>query len=165
VTADCEAVRRAALGGAEPSAASAAHVASCASCGAELAGVAALAAALAGAERAAPPSGLVARVLVAAEPLLDEHARQARARRGFDWRRLALALAPAVVVLPLVVALDVLLIRGAYDLLAALLPRALTTYIVASYGLLLVALAGLTFGAIPLLVQRQSARSWKEGHV
>ncbi len=161
----CDEVRAAALRGEPASAAHAEHLAICASCREEQAGLARLASALAFEEPPAPPPGLVARTLAAAAPLLDEHARAVRARAALSWRRLALALAPAVLVLPVLVAADVWLLRSAYELLATLLPAPLTAYLVGSYALLLAALLFFTFAAIPLLVQRQSVGPWKEGHV
>lgn len=161
----CDEVRAAALRGDPGSAEHAAHLAACASCREERAGLERLASALAAEATPAPPPGLVARTLAATAPLLDERARALRAPATLSWRRLALALAPAVLVLPVLVAADLLLLRGVYELLATLLPASLTAYLVGSYALLLAALLFFTFAAIPLLVQRQSAPSWKEGHV
>jgi len=165
----CDAVRAAALRGTALSPEDAEHVASCAACAAEAPGVATLCVALAATPEADAPTARVSRVLAASAPYLAayaaEHARAIDVRRPFDWARLGRALVPAVLVLPLLIVLDIALLRGAHDVLATILPAAVTKYIVASYALLLVALAGLAFGAIPLLVERQNARVWKEGHV
>ncbi|MEW6270682.1 MAG: hypothetical protein AB1689_15475 [Thermodesulfobacteriota bacterium] len=166
---DCEAILIALLRGEPPSDEESAHVGRCARCAPLAPGLRAAALALAPAVAPVePPPGLTERVLRAATPLLVEGAHAARRAAGaatFDGRRLAAALAPAVLAFPLLVLFDVLLLRAAHALLAELLPAPLTTYLVASYAALLAALACLTFGAIPLLVQRQAYAPWKEGHV
>jgi hypothetical protein len=171
VSHDCDDFLLAALRGAATSDAARGHRASCGRC-------AGLAPALPEVERtlralddAAPPPDLAARVLAAAAPLLVANAQAERGQRAtaatarFDGVRLATALVPAVLLFPLLVLADVLLLRLLHGLLATLLPQPVTTYLVASYAALLAALVCLTFGAIPLLVQRQGAAPWKEGHV
>jgi hypothetical protein len=178
VNVDCERFLRAALRGDALDAGALAHRARCADCAALPASLPDLARALASRPVVEPPSDLSARVLAAATPALLENARAAREQRvaaapRLDGRRLARALLPAVLLFPLVVLVDVLLLRALHDALASLLPQGITTYLVASYAALLAALVCLTFGAIPLLVQRQEAllvqrqgaASWKEGHV
>jgi len=166
---DCDAILAALLRGALVDDAESAHVAGCAHCGALAPGLMTLARDLAAAPPPLLPPGLTERVLHAAAPLLASHARAARAAQvtaSFDGRQLATALLPAVLLFPLLVLADVALLRTAHQLLATLLPLPLTTYLVASYAALLAALVCLTFGAIPLLVQRQAGlASWKEGHV
>jgi len=176
---DCERFLRAALHGDALDAGALAHRATCADCAALPASLSDLARTLAASPVVEPPSNLSARVLAAASPALLDNARAAHVQRiaapapRLDGRRLASALLPAVLLFPLVVAVDVLLLRALHDALASLLPQGITTYLVASYAALLAALVCLTFGAIPLLVQRQEAllvqrqgaASWKEGHV
>ena len=57
-----------------------------------------------------PPAALSAGVLRAAAPLLARSARP-------SWRALLPALVVALVPLPAILALDVVMVRGAYDLL------------------------------------------------
>ncbi|HEY8517820.1 MAG TPA: hypothetical protein VIS07_20105 [Candidatus Binatia bacterium] len=164
---DCEAILLALVRGEALPDEESAHVATCARCAPLAEGLAAVAPEVAAARApVAPPPGLAERVLRAASPLLAENARLARsAAARLDVRRLAAALAPAMLAFPLLVLLDVWVLRAAHALLSELLPGPLGTYLVASYAVLLAALAALTFGAIPLLVQRQAHAFWKESHV
>jgi len=164
---DCDQLLAAVLRGDPLADAERAHLGGCARCGALGPGLALLAP-----QRSdgtpEPPSDLAARVLLAAQPLLDGNAhaaQRARATRHLDGRRLATALLPAILLFPLLVLADVVLLRSVHGFLATLLPPTLTTYLVASYAALLAALVCLAFGAIPLIVQRQGMASWKEGHV
>jgi len=164
---DCDTILAAVLRGSVLDDAERSHAAGCPRCGALAPGLATLATDLRAAEPA-PPAGLGARVLLAAQPLLDGHARAAQRARAvphLDGRRLATALLPAILLFPLLVLVDVALLRSVHEWLATLLPQSLSTYLVASYAALLAALVCLTFGAIPLIVQRQGLASWKEGHV
>jgi hypothetical protein len=164
---DCDQLLAAVLRGDPLADAERAHVDGCPRCGA-LAPDLALLAPDRRVGAPAPPSALTARVLLAAQPLLDGHARtaqRARATLQLDGRQLATALLPAILLFPLIVLADVVLLRSVHGVLATLLPATLTTYLVASYATLLAALVCLTFGAIPLIVQRQGTASWKEGHV
>jgi len=169
---DCDDLLAAVLRGAALDEVERRHLEVCARCGELAPALASLARALGESEPPTAPPGLGARVLLAAAPVLAAHAHAAdaalllqRAPR-LDGHRLATALLPAVLLFPLLVLADVLLLRAVHDALAVLLPLPLTTYLVASYAALLAALVCLTFGAIPLLVQRQAAlHSWKEGHV
>lgn len=176
---DCESFLRAALDGDALGSAALTHRARCADCAALPASLPEIARILVSSPVVEPPHDLASRVLAAATPALLENVRAAHVQRvtapapRLDGRRLASALLPAVLLFPLVVLVDVLLLRALHDALASLLPQGLTTYLVASYAALLAALVCLTFGAIPLLVQRQEAllvqrqgaASWKEGHV
>ena len=104
-----------------------------------------------------PPPGLSNAMLRAATPLL---ARQARP----DWRALARALVVALVPLPAILALDVVMVRGAYDLLHLLLPAALSAYVAFNYAALLALLLGFTYAAVPVLAARQARLQLQEAH-
>lgn len=168
MTPDCDAILVAVLRGAPLADGERAHVAGCSRCAGLAPGLVALAAGLRESAPPGRPDGLTARVLAAAEPLLDENALRWRAERAtprLDGRTLANALLPAILLFPLLVVGDAVLLRSLHGWLATLLPSSLTTYLVASYAALLAALVCLTFGAIPLIVQRQAAVAWKERHV
>jgi hypothetical protein len=181
----CDRVRMALLRAEPLDHAAATHRASCARCAELTPALEALAGALM-APVPEPSAALQARVADAAAPLLAANARTAReaavaaeapaarnvsfvsaaaAPRTIDGARLATALLPAVLLFPLLVVVDVALLRTLHGVLASILPATLTTYLVLSYGALLGALVCLTFGAIPLLVQRQAPVVWKERHV
>jgi hypothetical protein len=105
------------------------------------------------------PAVLRARVLAAAAPLLAAHARRSSARL---WLRpLAVALAP----LPLVVVLNLTIVRLLHGLLATVLPDAVSTYLVVQHGLFVLLLAALTYAAVPLLADRQARAALEEMHV
>jgi hypothetical protein len=148
------------------------HRAACAACAALAEDLARVAGAVT-ASPPEPPPRLDARVLRAAAPLLARNAQAAEAaqaqlqvRGTLDGRRLARALVPAIALFPLLVVVDVWLLRLVHETLAGVLPRVLSTWVVLSYAALLAALGCLVFGAIPLLVERQGAPfAWKEEHV
>lgn len=97
-----------------------------------------------------PPSpDLTERTLVAAAPLLAVHARRAAVRSV-----LAPVLA-ALVPLPIVVGVDLALVRALHAVLALVLPVAVSTFVAVNYALLLALLLGTTYAAVPLLVDRQ----------
>jgi hypothetical protein len=154
----CDDVRAARVLGAPLDAAGAAHAAGCARCGAEAGAVAGLARALAADPHPEPLSGLSARVLTAAAPLLARHAARAR-RRG-----LLAAVAAALVPLPVVLALNAALVLGLHHVLSAVLPAALSTWVVVHYAALLALLLAATYGSIPILAERQARRRLEEGH-
>lgn len=180
----CDRVRMALLRAEPLDHAAATHRASCARCAELTPALEALAGALM-APVPEPSAALQARVADAVAPLLAANAQAARvaavaeapaarnvsfvsavaAPRTIDGARLATALLPAVLLFPLLVVVDVALLRTLHGVLASILPATLTTYLVLSYGALLGALVCLTFGAIPLLVQRQAPVVWKERHV
>jgi len=150
----CDEVRaRRVLGRA--TAADVAHAAGCDACRGEAAAVARVAAAFAADEVPAPGPALAARVLAAARPLLDAKRRHA-ARRA-----LAAALAAALVPLPVILMIDVWALGTIYAWLTRVLPPALSLYLVVNYAALLALLGALTYGAIPLLAERQ-ARGLRE---
>jgi len=103
---------------------------------------------------------------VAVDPALLSHlalARlapelEARARAVF-WRRVGRALGLALLPLPLVLALDALLLTGLYGLAAAWLPSGVATYVVLSYAVQFLVLIGAAYAAIPLLVARTAPRT------
>ena len=127
----------------------AAHVSVCPRCAAEERHVRRVAALLASDEVPVASPGLSARVLGAAAPLLAHQARRAA------WRTLAPALAAALVPLPLILFLDFHLVRTAYGVLNALLPGALSFYVVFNYAATLALLLALTYGMIPIVAERQ----------
>jgi anti-sigma factor RsiW len=145
----CDDVLAALFLGEELPANAAAHLATCTRCSAEAPGVRRAAELLAAAPPPALPVDLSARTMRAAEPLL------ARAARRDTWRAVAAALAIGLIPLPAIVFFDATLVRGAYTLLSAVLPRALSLYLVSSYAAVLVVVLGLTYAAIPILAERQ----------
>ncbi len=127
-----------------------AHAQTCLRCQAEERSLGAVADLLRASTVPSAGAGLNVRVLAAAAPLLAANA--ARAARGRLVRALAAGLAP----LPAILALDLWLVRAAYDLLTRFLPDALSLYVVANWVGLLALLLALTYGAIPFLAARQT---------
>lgn len=78
---------------------------------------------------------------------------QARAWTVFR-RRLVRTLAAALAPLPVIAAVDVLVLAWFYDLAAAWLPSAVAVYLVLSYAASLLVLIGAAYAAIPLLLAR-----------
>jgi len=155
---DCEETLTALAFGGAPDAATAAHLALCARCRADRVQVERVTRALAADVPPAPPPGLTARVLRAAEALLERNARRAA------WPELARALAAALVPLPLVLFLDWHIVRAAYAFLSELLPGALSFYLVFNYAATLALLLALTYSAVPILVERQARLRRQESH-
>jgi len=83
--------------------------------------------------------------------LLPELQRRAQA---VFWRRFLRVLAAALLPLPVVLAADVWLLGWLYQLAAAWLPPSLATYIVVSYAVSALAVIGVTYASIPLLIAR-----------
>lgn len=105
-----------------------------------------------------PPADLVPKVLAAAAPLLAAQARRATARA---WvRPLAVALVP----LPLVVLVNVTVVRVLYALLSSVLPDLVSTYLVTQYAVLVLVMLGLTYAAVPLLADRQARAALENLH-
>lgn len=128
--------------------AAAAHLSTCADCAASVADVRRIAASLAR-DLVPPPSpGLSARVLLAAEPVL------AARRRAVDWRRIAVAIAAAILPLPLILAVDWWIVTQLRHLLSVVLPDAVSLFLVGNYVVLLALLLTLTYAAVPLLAGR-----------
>jgi len=106
-----------------------------------------------------PPSAdLRAKVMTAAAPLLAAHVRRATARA---WLR---PLAVALVPLPLIVLVNVTVVRALYGLLSTILPDVVSTYLVAQYALLVLALLGLTYASVPFLADRQARAALENLH-
>jgi len=145
----CDEIRaRRVLGRAEP--ADAAHLAACAECRGETATVGRLAAAFGAYEIPAPDPRLAASVATAVRPVLA-------ARRRYAARRaLASAVAAALLPLPLILVVDAWALQAIYHGLARLLPPTLSFYLVLNYAAVLALLGALTYGAIPLLAERQA---------
>lgn len=141
-------------------AATGAHVAMCPRCRADVPAMLGLARSL-GARHAPEPSHDRLDVLVhAATPLLAANARRARATRPLFAR----ALAAAAAVLPLVLALDLQILRATHALVAAWLPATVATATVAGTGAAIVVLLAAAVAAIPLLAARQAHHLWEDAH-
>jgi hypothetical protein len=132
-----------------------AHVAGCARCREDEHLVHAVTGALSASTVPEPPPGLTARVLRAAEPLLG---------RRSAWPTLARALGVALIPLPLILWFNWLLVRGAERLLSSVLPSSLSFYVVLNYSILLALLLALTYGAVPILAERQARGRREESH-
>lgn len=150
----CDEVRAALLLG-ELDATARAHLEQCADCRASRATLDALSQALVTGVPAEPPADLRGRVLRAAMPLLREQGTAARRARALAGLRLCAAPAIALVLLPLVVYVHVTLVVGLYRLLSDMLPRGLDLYLTGTYAIFLAGLLALTYGALPLLLDRQ----------
>ena len=135
-----------------------AHVAACPRCQEQRVGVERARRVLGAAPEPVPPPGLAARVLRAAAPLLARNARRA------TWPALARALAAALVPLPLIAFFDWQIVRTAHAVLSRVLPDALSYYLVFNYAATLVLLLALTYGAVPILVERQARLRYQESH-
>ena len=135
-----------------------AHLAACPRCRATEADVRRVAAALAADTPPAPPPGLAARTLRAATPLLERHARRD------VWREIARAVAVALVPLPPILLLDAWGLRAARALLGTVLPDPLAVYVVLNHAVVLALLLAVTYGSIPILVDRQLRLRRQESH-
>jgi hypothetical protein len=131
------------------------HFATCARCREDEHLVRAVTDALAASEVPEPPAGLSMRVLRAAEPLLGRRAA---------WPTLARALGVALVPLPLILWFNWLLVRTAEQVLSSVLPSSLSFYVVLNYTILLALLLALTYGAVPILAERQARGRREESH-
>ena len=132
-----------------------AHLATCARCREHVPLMGAIAQAFAASPVPEPPPGLTARVLRAAGPLLGRRAA---------WPALGRAVAAALVPLPIIVWIDWLVVRTAERLLSAVLPGPLGTFVVVNYSILLLLLLALTYGAVPILAERQARGQREESH-
>lgn len=135
-----------------------AHVGTCPRCRDEAPALERAARAFAADVPPSPPSALAARVLAAAAPALVLNARRA------TWRAVGRALAAALLPLPVLLALNAVVVRAAHALLSAVLPETLSLYVVTNYALLLAFLLALTYGAVPILAARQVAGRPEESH-
>jgi hypothetical protein len=145
----CDDVRTRQLLG-EPDLADDAHRESCAACRADGAALASIGAAFAAHRVAGPGPELGARVHAAAAPLLAS-----RRRYAARWS-LVVAVAAALVPLPLIVMVDWWALQAIYGGLTRLFPATLSFYLVVNYAAVLALLGALTYGAIPLLAERQA---------
>lgn len=132
-----------------------AHVAACSECGAIAPELAALQAGFARHAVLPPAPELEDRIRADARPLL------AARRRHAARRSLVAALAAALLPLPLILAVDLWALQAIYETLRRLLPEALSLYLVVNYAAVLALLGALTYGAIPVLAERQ-ARGYNE---
>jgi hypothetical protein len=130
--------------------ADAAHAATCDACGADAAALARVGAAFSAHPVETPSPALAARVLTAARPLL------AAKRRHAARHALAAAVAAALLPLPIILLVDIWALGTMYAWLTRLLPPALSLYLVVNYAAVLALLGALTYGAIPLLAERQA---------
>lgn len=104
------------------------------------------------------PPDLAPRVLAAAAPLLAVHARRTSA---WAWLR---PLAVALVPLPLVVVANVAAARLLHGLLSAILPDALSTWLVAQHAVFVLLLLGASYAAVPLIADRQARATLEDAH-
>jgi len=144
----CDTVAEALLLGRALDAAARAHVDACDACGQACDLLPTVARALADDPAPVPPA-LAARVRHATAPLLARNARRE------VWWSLARAVGVSLLPLPLLVAIDAYLLRTAYVWLSTVLPGALSLYLVLEYTALVALMLTLTYGAIPLLTERQ----------
>ncbi len=126
------------------------HVAGCAACRVAVAALADLAAAFASHSVPAPSARLAERVRAEVRPLL------AARRRHAARRALVAAVIAALVPLPLIVLVDAWALHLIYDGLSRLLPERLSFYLVVNYAAVLALLGAVTYGAVPLLAERQA---------
>ena len=142
----------------QPTAADEAHVAACDACAAATVTLARVRAAFV-ADRAPAPSPVLApRVLAAARPVL------AARRRHAARRALAAAVAVALLPLPLIVFVDVWVLQMIYGTLTRFFPATLSFYLVVNYAAVLALLGAVTYGAIPLLAERQARGRYEALH-
>ena len=111
----------------------------------------------------APPSSpaLGAGVLDAAAPLLAVNAHRLPAAA---WRRLAAAIAVAIIPLPLILFIGWEALSAANRLLATVLPAGVSFYLTATHAALLALLLALTYGAVPLLAAHQLRLQHEDTH-
>ncbi len=134
----CDDVRMRRLLG-HPAAGDDAHVATCDACAVATAALGHLWAAFAADRPPIPPPALAPRVLAAA---------------------VAVALLP----LPLIVFVDVWVLQMIYGTLTRFFPATLSFYLVVNYAAVLALLGALTYGAIPLLAERQARGRYEALH-
>jgi hypothetical protein len=135
-----------------------AHVASCVRCRADATVAQRVAGAIEAYAVALPPADFAARVRAAAAPLLARNARRTA------WASLARAVGAALLPLPLILVLDVLLVRAVHALVSGLLPEPVGLYVTVNYAVLLALLLALTYGAVPILAERQARLRHEESH-
>jgi hypothetical protein len=154
----CDEIRLALLLGDPLDGDAATHARSCAVCGAAEAAVRALSTRLAVEPEVVASPGFPERVLRAAAPLLE------RNRRLAIGRQLVRTLLAALVPLPAIVLVDAYVIREVYQVLSTVLPVSLSLYLVLNAVAMLAALLSVTYGAVPILAERQLRAQRRELH-
>ncbi len=149
---ECDEVLEAAFLGQPLDAGRASHVSGCPRCRHALPAIERVSRLLAADSVPAPPPVLGHAVLAAAEPILA--ARRNAATPGYR-RGLAYAIAAALLPLPLVLVLDAYVVQVVHAVLSALLPGALSAYLVFNFAALMLLGLALAYGAVPFLVDRQ----------
>src|SRR5439155_901925 len=109
---------------------------------------------------AAIDAALDARRLLAALPEAQRSAVILRYYHDLPEEAVAAALLP----LPVILLLDFYLVRAAFALLTTILPTALGAYLVFNYTATFALLLALTYGAIPIFVERQVRLRREESH-
>ncbi len=130
-----------------------AHARECSECRLAPADLGAIAAALDSVTVETDVSALSRRVLASVRPEM-----QARAARAFK-RRVGRGVLAAALPLPLVAAVDILVLRAFHALLGSLLPETLATFVTGGMALSALLVVAASYAAIPLLVDRQVAGS------
>ncbi len=128
----------------------AAHVAECEACRPLAPPLARLAAALDAAPVELDAAALSRQALRRVAPLLA-----ARARGAF-WPRLTRVLGIALLPLPVLIAVDAVLLVWLYGQVSAWLPSGVATYLIASYAAMVSICVGLVYAVIPLLLGRSA---------
>jgi hypothetical protein len=144
-----------------PAADAAAHEAACPRCADDAPAVRAVAAAFAAASAVTPRTRLSPGVLLAAAPLLAANAHRLPAAA---WRRLAAAIAAAVLPLPAILFVGWHALAAANRLLSSVLPGSLSFYLVATHAVVLALLLGVTYGAVSLLAAHQLRLQHEDTH-
>lgn len=127
------------------------HVRGCSRCGRDSEVVANLRRELAASPAPEPPPALYERVASAAQPLL------ARNRRRATWRLVARAVGAGVLPLPAILLVDAYVLGEIHRLLSLVLPQMLSLYVLAGQATLIALLLAISYGAIPILAERQLA--------
>jgi anti-sigma factor RsiW len=157
---DCDTALTALLFG-EVTADVAAHLAACPRCAAEAPDVQRVIGLLDAIPAPAASPGLDLHVVHAAAPLLAANAhRLPRAA----WRRLAAAIAVAVLPLPFILFVGWEALSTAHRLLSTILPERVGFYLVATHAALLALLLAITYGAVPLLAAHQLRLQHEDTH-
>jgi hypothetical protein len=150
----CDEIRETIFLGRQLDADGQAHVRECDLCRRQVDALRMAAEVLAAGTPPGPPPALTPRVLERARPILAQHARAPRP--GAASSRLPWAIMAAVGLLPLVLIFDAYVLSTIHALLSTFMPTPLSTYIVFNLGALVALLVTLTYGAVPLLADRQA---------
>jgi hypothetical protein len=158
---DCDRRLAALLFDRAPAPDAAAHEATCPRCREDAPVARAVAAAFAVAPAIVPHGRVSPGVLLAAAPMLVANARRLPAAA---WRRLAAAIAVAVLPLPAILFIGWHVLEAANRLLSSVLPGSLSFYLVATHATVLALLLGITYGAVPLLAAHQLRLQYEDTH-